>query len=250
MRTAISTLTACLFLLTMSTAVFAKSSVQGGLPAIENRVTELEDRVDNIENAIVTQEDITALESRVESLENESATKDDVTDLADRVTALEDRVNGMEQSAHPQVVDANGLLLGPLHSGGLNNAGTLMFINGISTHVQVTPTEIRGFDIPLWFGGTECSGNVLIEWSRLYGSTAPGSPVFGVLLVANQGTLYFPHPDTVQIQAALSSREPDQPCVNTNISRPFLEAELVSPSIFDVFTPPFSITGIPSLPSP
>jgi hypothetical protein len=213
--------------------------------------------------AVSPQAQIKALEERVATLENALA------ELTNRVTTLEDSLPGNEASAPPHIVDSAGRVVGvvldqaTVFDGAANasekrtvllDAAVMMQIEGISTIVRVTLDAITGFlspeatdTAPLNFDGADCTGNPYI--------TAIPTTTFGGRALLFGSNLYIPKPEPGVLGTMASHvRQANDGTLFCDTPQPgsltntYVEAMAVPLSVFDGFTPPFSLVGLPQLP--
>ena len=177
-----------------------------------------------------------------------------------------------EFTSLPVIEDATGSVVGVIldltnvftgapentwqHGSFLFDVGVMMQIKGIPTLVRVTPKKITGFSpaagqswnaTQLNFDGPNCTGTPF-----MLGTTTAR---FGGRALYYDGKIYLPKPQR-GVYRKLASRVKETEndtgelfCENiSDYGAVVTEARTVSLSIFDRFTPPFAIRGLPSLP--
>jgi hypothetical protein len=218
----------------------------------------------------LAQRPLSELEQRMPShtLDNNhyDPSKPSLSGLEQRVIALEAYVAALKRARRaPVFVDTLGHVVGvvldqaDVFHGATNasqnktvlfEAAVLMQIHGIPTIVHVTPSEITGFpsagtDTPqINFAGPDCTGMAFV-----FGTLAA---TFGGRALFYAGNIYLPKPEP-GVDRVLASRVIEMPtgdlvCENDTYRTVYTEALTVPVSIFDRFVPPFTLSGLPSLP--
>jgi len=233
MRRMIALIVGVIMVLALSSGVVANGNGFRGLRGLWHFLRGLEKRVAMLE----TNND--ALQARVEELEQLGEVSSAVVeDATGRVVGIV--LDQIFPEREPTPVTTVLLV-----------AAVLMEIDGIPAIVQVTPTKIGGFspgfgnNERLNFDGEGCTGTAFV-----FGTS---STTFGGLALEWKGNLHIPTPEPGMfrtLESRVSQNAEGNFCEDDTFETTYTEAITVPLTIFDGFTPPFSISGLPSLSSP
>jgi len=219
---------------------------------------------------LVSTVEAASLSKRVKALERKVTTLEKtIAELIGRVESLEEGLPGAETPTSPYIVDSTGQVVGvmmdqvtvfnPLDGSGndtaLLDAAVMIRIEGLATVVRVTPGAITGFlspregsgTAPLNFDGADCTGTPYI--------TAVPAATFGGRALLFGNNLYIPKPEPGVFARMVSRvRQAGDGTLFCDTPQPgslpntYVEALTVPVSIFNKFTPPFSLVDLPNLP--
>ncbi len=151
----------------------------------------------------------------------------------------------------PTLVDSAGRVIGVADltsPAGAEGFYVMMQIGGVPTVVLVSRTEFMGArtGLGIYFESTDCQGTPLFKATDFDGrGTVPQA--FAWASVSMGETLYVPKTDPSQMRSPASWLDPNG-CHAVYSPEEYIEGLTFPLSIFNVFVPPFTLTGLRTLP--